>query len=76
VVVTVIVVVGRGDRDDRVIIAVIEVFRRRRLVVVTVLVSDAHEAAGLCRIAYAVVARQCRIGTERAGKGGHAIDYF
>ena len=35
-VVTVIAIVGRDDRDDRVIVAIAEVFRGRRLVVVAV----------------------------------------
>ena len=45
------------DRDDRVIMAVVEVFRRGRLVIVIVTVNDAHEAAGLCRIADPAVSR-------------------
>jgi hypothetical protein len=47
-VVTVIAVV---DRDDRVILAIIEVLRGRRLVIVAVDVSDTCETTGFCRIA-------------------------
>jgi len=41
-IVAVVLVAGRGDRDDRVIVAVVEVDRGRRLVVVMVLVDDAN----------------------------------
>ena len=50
------------DRDDRVIVTVVEVFRGRRLVVVAVAISDAHETTGVCRIANPAVARKLRIG--------------
>ena len=53
------------DRDDRVIVTVVEVFRGRRLVIVAVAVNGAHETAGLCRIADPAVARQLRIGGRR-----------
>src|SRR6516162_4836440 len=54
------------DRDNRVIVAVVEVFGGRRLVVVPVVISDAYETAGFCRVADAAVARQCRIGADGA----------
>ena len=46
VVATVVAVAGRGDRDDRIIIAIVEVLGCRRLVVVGIVVSDASETAG------------------------------
>ena len=76
VVVTVVVVVGRGDWHDRVVVAIVEVFRGRRLVIVMVLVSEADEAAGLRRIAGPAIARQRRIGAERSGKDSHAVDHL
>src|SRR5215472_421351 len=69
-VVTMIAVV---DRDDRVIIPVIEVFWGWRLVVVAVKISDTRETAGFCRIAYPAVPRQCRVGADRAREERHAV---
>ena len=54
------------DRDDRVIVAVLEVFGGRRLIVVVVGVSGTREAAGFCGITYAPVSRQGRIGANGA----------
>jgi len=64
------------NRDNRVIVAVVEVFRGRRLVVVAVAVIDAHETTSFCRIAHPRVPRQCRIGAEGACEGRHATRYF
>ena len=72
-IVMVVTVIAVVDRDDGVIIAVVEVLRSRRLVVVAITVSGAHEIAGLCRIAHTTVPRQCRVGAERAREGRHAI---
>ena len=60
-VVTMVVIAGRGDQGDGVIVAVVDVLRCRRLVVVMVLVSDAHKAVGFCHIAGPAVEWQCRI---------------
>ena len=60
-IVTVVAVVGWGDRDDRVIVTIVEVFRGRRLVVVGIAVADAYETAGFCRIAGPAVVGQCRV---------------
>jgi hypothetical protein len=65
-VIMVMTVVAVVDRDDGVIVAVVEVFRGRRLVVVMIAVGNAHKAAGFCRITYAPVSRQCRIGADGA----------
>ena len=64
--VVLVTVVALVDRDDRVIMPIVEVFRGRRLVVVAVAVIDAGEAARFCRIAHAAVPRQFRIGADWA----------
>ena len=56
------------NRDDRVIIAIIEVLRGRRLVVVAIKVSDTRETASHCRIARPAVPRQCRVGADGRAK--------
>jgi hypothetical protein len=66
VMVVTVIMVAVVNRDNGVIIAVVEVFRGRRLVVVAVAVIDAHEATGFCRIAGPAVPRQFRIGADGA----------
>ena len=62
VTVVLVAIVGLGDRNDRVSVAVVQVFWRRWLVVVTIAVSNTYKTAGLCRIADPAVPGQCRIG--------------
>src|SRR5215469_13265969 len=71
-VVMVVPLVAAVDRDDRVVVAVIQIFRGGRLVVVAVKVSGAHETAGFCRVADTAVPRQRRVGADRARKESHA----
>src|SRR6516164_5725882 len=68
----VVPVIAIVNRDDRVIIAVIEVLRCRWLVVVAVTVSNTRETIGFCRIARSAVPWKCRVGAERAREGRHA----
>ena len=64
------------DRDDRVIVAVVEIARRRWLVVDRCAVINAIEVLGLCRIPHPSVMRQRRIGAERTGNSRHAPDHL
>ena len=57
--VVVIVVVTLANRNDRVIVAIVEILRGGRLVIVRIAVGDAREVIGFCWVADPRVPRQC-----------------
>src|SRR6266702_2591006 len=69
-----VVTAGRlVDRNDWVIVAIVHISRRRRLVVDRFAIVDAIKADGPCRIPHPPIARQRRIGAERARQNRHVV---